>query len=143
MALELEINSYPQVEEMIQDAVLADIVDLGIMDSKFGKKHKIRFVWILAEKDDQDRNKRAFETFTFSANEKARLRARLKEFGEKFESGTKIQLEKYVGIQRKLVLAYEDGSQPGKPFLKITASMKPTGVVEVPEGFVRAQDRKD
>lgn len=150
MSLEVSIDTKKDFErptEMIQPAVLADIVDKGLVDNKFKpgtKQHKCYFVWILSEEDTEGRNKRVFESFTVSLDEKARLRARIKELGVLPEVGQKLNLESLIGTQRTLVLAEEDGKNGGKPFTKVTATMKlqpGQKPVEIPADFIRAKDK--
>src|SRR4051812_31001940 len=99
MSLTVSIDNkkdFETVTEMIQPAVLADIVDKGQVPNKFKPgttQHKCYFVWIVAEEDSEGRNKRVFESFTVSLNEKASLRKRLKELGYKdFEAGKPFDL---------------------------------------------------
>jgi hypothetical protein len=151
MALAVSIDSNKEFEpvlEMIQPAVLADIVDKGQVPNKFkpgSTQHKCYFVWLVQEEDENGRNKRVFESFTVSLNEKATLRKRLKELGYKdFEPGVPFDLETLIGTQRTLVLAAEDGTD-GRTFIKVTATMamkKGQVAVEIPKDFVRKQDQE-
>ena len=152
MALTVQIDStgadFEQVSEMIQPGVLADIVDKGFVDNKFKpgtKQHKCYFVWIVAEEDTEGRNKRVFQSFTVSLNEKASLRKFLATLGHKeFEAGKPFDLESLIGTERTLVMSLEDGTDGGKPFLKISATMalkKGQPGVSIPKDFVRKQDK--
>lgn len=148
MGLNVSIDNkkdFESVTEMVQSAVLADIVDKGMCDNKYKpgtKQHKCYFVWIVAEQDSEGRNKRVFESFTVSLNEKATLRKRLKEFGVKFEQGVEVDLESFIGTQRTLVLSIEDPSKPGeKPYLKVNATMKLQGEPVDKGDFIRKKDQ--
>lgn len=146
---------FEAITEMIQPGVLADIIDKGDVPNKFKPgsfQHKCTFVWIVAEEDAEGRNKRVFETFTVSLNEKATMRKRLKEFGltdakvKALEDANEdIDLDQYLGTQRLLVMNAEDGETPGKVFIKVTATMplKPGQGVKIPADFVRKQDRTE
>lgn len=148
-------KNFEPATEMIQQAVLADIVDKGMVDNKFkpgSKQHKCYFVWILEEQDTEGRNKRVFESLTVSLHEKATLRKRVKEFGAVFTKGpdgkelidgsADLDLDKYIGTKRTLVLSSEDGTDG--TYIKVLATQKPSGKgVDVPADFVRKQDRKD
>lgn len=150
MGLAVSIDTrqdFEPVTEMIQPAVLADIVDKGMVPNKFKpgtEQHKCYFVWLTEETDADGRNKRVFESFTVSLNEKATLRKRLKDFGIKdFEKGKPFDLDTLIGTQRVLVLAAEDGEN-GRQFIKITATMplkKGQSPVEIPADFKRKQDQ--
>lgn len=149
MGLEVSIDNKQEFEaiaEMVQPGCLADIVDKGMVDNKFKpgtKQHKCYFVWVLAEQDKEGRNKRVFESFTVSLHEKARLRSRLKELGIKVEAGQKFDLESLIGTQRTLVMCAEDGKDGGKPYTRITATMKlqpGQSPVDI-SGFTRKKDQ--
>lgn len=150
VTLDAPNKDFEAVTEMIQAGVIADVVDKGMVPNKFKpgtEQHKGYFVWIVAEEDSDGRNKRVFESFTVSLNEKSRLRARLKELGIKeFEPGKPFELDSLIGTQRMLVLASEDSTTPGgKPFIKITATMalkKGQAGVSIPKDFVRKQDQE-
>jgi hypothetical protein len=151
-----EGKKFEKPTEMIQQGVLADIVDQGMKPNKFKPgtmQHKAYFVWILEEKDSEGRNKRAFEFYTVSADKKANLRKRLTEFGAKFTAGPdgkelidgqpSLELDKYIGVKRTIVLSVEDPREPGgEPFVKVLATQKPSGAgVDIPADFVRKQDQ--
>jgi hypothetical protein len=151
MGLQVSIDNrkdFEPVTEMIQPAVLADIVDKGNVPNKFKPgttQHKCYFVWIVAEEDEDGKNKRVFESFTVSLHEKASLRKRLKELGVKMEAGSPVDLDALIGTQRMLVMAAEDGDN-GKTFIKVTATMplkKGAPGVKIPADFVRKQDKTE
>jgi hypothetical protein len=155
-------KDFEQVEDLIQNAVLADIVDKGLVPNKYKKAepgkpepmvHKCYFVWIVAEEDSDGKNKRVFESFTVSLDGKATLRKRYKELtGKKDEdleamkaNKQKADLDALIGAKRKLVLSKEDGSN-GKPFIKVQATMpvkKGEATPDIPADFVRKQDRQE
>lgn len=156
MGITVQIDNrkdFEAIAEMIQPGVLADIVDLGMQPNPFkngAMQHKVRFVWIVAEEDSEGRQKRVFERFTLSLNEKATLRKRIKEIrgrdlnAEESAPGASFDIETLVGSQRVLVLTQEDAKKPGdKPFIKVTATMpsKKGQTVTVPSDFVRAKDK--
>lgn len=142
-------NDFEAVSDMMQSAVLADIVDKGMVPNKFKpgtEQHKCYFVWIVGEQDSEGRNKRVFESFTVSLHEKASLRKRIKNLGIALDANTKeFDLDSLIGTQRCLVLTTEDSNTPGgKPFIKVTATMalqKGQSPVAIPDGFVRKQDQ--
>lgn len=140
-----EGKKFELAQEMIQQAVLADVTDKGMVPNKFKpgtEQHKAYFTWILEEVDSEGKNKRVFESFTVSLHEKASLRKRLKEFGLEITADTEIDLDSYIGTKRTLVLSTEDGTD-GEPYVRILATQKPKGAgVDIPADFVRKQDRK-
>ena len=156
MGLQVQIDGggkeFESVEDMIQGAVLADIVDKGLVDNKFKpgtKVHKCYFVWIVSEEDSDGKLKRVFESFTVSMNSKATLRKRYKELtgkkDEELAALKAIDLDALIGTKRTLVMSKEDGDN-GKAFIKIQATMplkKGMSAPDIPADFVRKQDRTD
>lgn len=150
-----EGKKFEQPVELIQQAVLADVTDKGMVPNKFKPgttQHKAYFTWILAEVDSENRNKRIFQGFTVSLHEKATLRKILIQFGMKvtkgpdgkelFDGQKDVDLDKYIGSKRTLVLSSEDGDD-GETYIRVLATQKPSGEgVEIPADFVRKQDRK-
>lgn len=153
MGLQVQIDGggkeFEAVTEMIQPAVLADIVDKGMVPNKFKpgtEQHKCYFVWLVSEEDSEGRNKRVFQSFTVSLNEKASLRKFLSTLGIKEFQDGRFDLDSLIGTKRMLVLSEEDGKDGGKPFLKITATMAlKKGQVgpDIPKEFVRKQDQAE
>jgi hypothetical protein len=153
-----EGKKFELAQEMIQQAVLADVVDKGMQPNSYKPgttQHKAYFVWILEETDGEGRNKRAFQSFTVSltktkAGKESNLRKTLKEFGAQFTPGPNgkelidgvegVDLDKYIGTKRTLVMSTEDGTDG--PYIKILATQKPQGAgVDIPADFVRKQDQ--
>jgi len=130
--------------ELIQQAVLADVVDKGDVPNKFKPgtmQHKAYFTWILEEVDSEDRNKRVFQSFTVSLHEKASLRKILTQMGVKLEKDVAIDLDTLIGTKATLVLSLEDGTD-GEQYVRILAIQKPKGTgVLIPSDFVRKQDQ--
>lgn len=141
-------KEFEPVTELIQPGVLADVVDKGLIDNKFKpgtKVHKCYFVWIVAEEDSDGANKRVFQSFTVSLNEKSSLRKFLATLGIKEFPGGRFELDSLIGTERMMVLSQEDGSD-GKSYIKITATMplkKGQVAPAIPADFVRKQDRAD
>lgn len=153
-----EGKKFELAQEMIQQGVLADVVDKGQVPNKYKPgttQHKAYFVWILEELDSEGRNKRAFLSFTVSltktkAGKESNLRKLLKEFGVKitvvdgkelFDGESSVSLEKFIGLKRTLVMSSEDGAD-GEPYIRILATKAPQGAgVDIPADFVRKQDQ--
>jgi hypothetical protein len=136
-------KTFEAIAEMIQNAVIADVVDKGDVPNKYKPgttQHKAYFTWILEELDSEGRNKRTFQSFTVSLHEKATLSKLLKEFGVVVSKDAPFNLESLIGTQRLLILSQEDGDD-GEPYTKILATKKSTGEVKIPADFQRKKDR--
>lgn len=149
LSVEVKIDSKKKFEiisEGNQPAVLADIANLGLVETDFGKKPQVRLVFILEELDTEGRQKRAFITANVSFNEKAKLRKfvlqLLRAKGETLDPEAKsVKLEPFVGDQVQLVIGHEDGKE--EPYAKILSIMKPAKGqdVQIPEDFKRKEEK--
>lgn len=144
MSVKVSIQSFELPAEGIQPAVLADVVDLGIQETQYGKKHKVRFVWVLAEEDSEGRQKRVFQKFTMSLNQKAGLYKTLTQMGVKVAADAKeFELEDLLGTQKQLVIGYSDGDG-GKTYANVVSIMKAAAGqdVQVSDSFTRDKDKE-
>jgi len=139
---------FEPVSEGIHAAVLADIVDLGVIETGFGPKEKVQFVWLTDEADENGRTKYLFKRYTKSLHEKASLR---KDFikiagrdltAEEIKSG-RVDIEaELLGKQNQLLVEHSEGRE-GKVFANVQAIMKskPGAKVAIPSDFQRKKDR--
>ena len=70
-------KEYPIPDEGIYNAVCVDVVDLGYLDSPWGKKHKVSIVFELDQEAPDGSRYIISRRFTMSLNEKAHLRQAL------------------------------------------------------------------
>jgi hypothetical protein len=141
MPITININSGEEREKLsegVHAAVLADIVDLGVMDTAFGPKEKVRFVWLTSEADSEGRTKYAFQTFTKSLHEKATLTKTVKQLTTIPTTGS-FDLESLLGTQARLVIQHNEGKE-GKVYANVASILKPEAGkprVAVPRDFER------
>jgi hypothetical protein len=129
-------KDYEILPEGVYAAVLADIVDLGVMDTAFGPKEKVRFVWLTSEVDQEGRTMRAFQTFTKSLHEKATMTKTVKQIAKVPASGS-FDLETLLGTQARLVIQHAEGKE-GKVYANVSSILKSTGgTVNIPVDFER------
>lgn len=153
MALKVSIQQYELVPEGIHAAVLADVVDLGLVKSTYkgvtSIKLKGMFVYFLDTLQEDGKQFRLFQRFTQSLNGKATLVKILSQLGEKVPAGAKeFDVEAAaLNKQVQLFVSHSDGTgdNAGKTFANITAISKPRlgQSVQPPADFVRAKDRTD
>jgi hypothetical protein len=149
MPIEVAINSGEEREtlsEGVHAAVLADVVDLGMMDTAFGPKEKVRLVWITGEADSSGKTKYAFQTFTKSLHEKASLAKFVKQIlgAQGIPTAGKFDLESLLGTKGRLIIQHNEGKE-GRVYANVTSFLKAdknTPAVSVPRDFVRSQDKK-
>lgn len=145
MPITININSgadYEPVSEGVHSAVLADIVDLGVVETSFGPKHKVQFVWMTDEADEGGRTKYVFKRYTASLHEKASLRKDVKQILGKDIAGNSFDLESLIGTQKGLIIQHSEGTN-GKVYANIAGYLKPPAKVAIPSDFVRRKDRTD
>ncbi len=102
-----------------------DVVDLGVMDSGFGPKHKVRLFWQL-EPDENGRRAVVTRTYTLTLNEKAALRKDLDLWrGKKMTDAERthgFDLESMIGVGCQIQVTHRLGDKGGV-FANVTAVM--------------------
>ena len=131
-------------------AVCCDVVDLGMVPSQWGPKHKVQIRWLVAAEPKREDGKphMVSKKYTLSLHEKANLRQMLEVWrGKKFtdEELNGFDLEVLLKAPCMLQVAHEtgqDGSEYAFPqvVLKAGNGMRQ---VEIPSDYVRAKDRPD
>lgn len=144
MPIVININSgkdFEPVSEGVHSAVLADIVDKGVVQTAFGPKHKVMFLWLTDEADEGGQTKYVFQSFTASLHEKAGLRKAVKAIRGRDIEGENFDVETLLGSQAQLVIQHNEG-QDGKVYANVQAILKPKGPkVEIPADFTRKKDK--
>lgn len=145
MPITISINSgkdFEPVSEGVHAAVLADVVDKGVVQTAFGAKHKVQFVFLTDEADEDGRTKYVFASYTASLHEKASLRKAVKAIRGKDIDGDSFDIESLIGSQVQLVIQHNEGSD-GKVYGNIVSIMKPKAGVKVaiPADFTRRKDK--
>lgn len=147
MAIVVNINAgkdFEKCSEGLHSAVLADVVELFDVLTKFGLKDRIRLVWIVNENDTEGRPKRVFETFNRSLHESASLTERVQKLTSLPIATVAQDLDVLIGTQKKLVIQHNiDKQDPNKIYANIEGTMAadPKVVVRIPADFVRDKDK--
>lgn len=147
MPIVININSgkdYEPVSEGVHAAVLADIVDLGPVQTAFGIKDKVQFTWLTDEADEDGKTKYLFKRYTKSLHEKSNLRKDVEKIlGRPLGQTEQFDLESLLGQNNQLVVQHNeapDGS--GKVYANIVGIMKPKAKLAIPQDFQRKKDRE-
>lgn len=145
MPIVVNINSgkdFEPVSEGVHAAVLADVVDKGIVETAFGPKPKVQFTYLTDEADESGNTKYVFQSFTASLHEKASLRKAVKAVrGGKDIDGASFDVETLIGSQVQLVIQHNEG-RDGKVYANVASILKPKGpAVEIPSEFKRRKDK--
>ena len=67
-------KNFTPAPEGLWPAVCVDIVDLGLQQTNYGEKHKVRISWQINQRNKENRRFLVAQRFTFSLHEKSKLR---------------------------------------------------------------------
>jgi hypothetical protein len=104
--------------EGLHPAVCVDVVDLGLKDSPWGQKRKVRIVWEIAERMKDGKPFIASKQYTLSLHDKSSLHKDLRSWrGQPFtaEELEGFDLEKVLGVPCQILIVHQekDGSVYG------------------------------
>ena len=139
-------STFTPCPEGLHHAVCVDVVDLGIVSSQFGDKHKVRLVWQI-EEEAQETHRRydARKQYNLTLHEKATLRKELESWrGRKFseEELRGFDLEKLVGANCQIQVVHDLGDD-GTVYSNVQAVVPaPKNVQKLAAvDYVRVKDR--
>lgn len=132
--------------EGLHTAVCVDVVDLGMVPTPWGDKHKVRIIWQIEETNpDTGRRHEVRSDFGLSLSEKGRLRPTLEAWrGRKFtkEELEAFDLEKLLNAPCQVQVVHNI-SDEGRVFANVQAVVPAAkGMVRLsPQEYVRVKDR--
>ena len=148
-----EGKDYKPCPEGLFQAVCVDVVDLGIRESKFGKKHKLALVWqVLATDDDgnpvlrEDGKRHEVQAwYTASSHKKAALTKDLQVWrGQPFtpEEAKKFDVENVIGANCQLQIIHSAPNEDGRVYANKQVLVPYKGKLKIaPLDYVRVKDR--
>lgn len=103
-------RSFEVASEGPHPAVLHKVKDLGVQETRFGPKHRVRFVWRLVDEVNAKGNpKFAFQSFNLSFNPKSELYKAVKQIlGQAPPS--ELDLESLTGTEATIVVEHNTGN---------------------------------
>lgn len=134
--------------EGLSGAVCCDVVDLGLQDTPWGRKEKIRVVWIVDAIDPEtDKPFMVSKSYTASLNDKANLCQDLETWrGRKFTPEEKqgFDMERLIGAgcQLQIVHNVKDGGEVYANVQAIVPLGKGMVKPAIPRDYVRHKDRQ-
>ena len=139
-------SKYTACPEGLHQAVCVDVVDLGIVQTQWGDKPKVRIVWQTDEIDPS--TARRFEVrglYTLSLSEKATLRKHLESWRGKKFTGDELRgfdLEKLIGVNCQIQIIH-NVSDEGRVFANVQAIVphNPKAPKIEPREYLRERDR--
>ena len=139
-------STFTPCPEGLHHAVCVDVVDLGIVNTSFGDKHKVRIIWQIEDVNDETgRRFDARKPYNLSLHEKATLRKDLESWrGRKFseEELRGFDLEKLVGANCQIQVVQDIGDE-GTIYANVQAVVPaPKNVPKMTaQEYVRIKDR--
>lgn len=107
-----EKPDYPLAPDGLQNAVLVDVVDLGELDTPWGRKRKLSFVFELEDTDEEGNHYIVVKRYTWSLNEKSNLRKDLQRWRgsvfSKEELSEGVDMEAMIGLNATLFIAHNE-----------------------------------
>lgn len=139
-------SNYSPCPEGLHHAVCVDVVDLGIVTSSFGDKHKVRLTWQIEDENAETRRRfEARKQYNLSLHEKATLRKDLESWrGRKFTDDELkgFDLEKLLTVNCQIQIVHDLG-EDGSIWANVQAIVPPPKNVAklAPLDYTRQKDR--
>src|SRR5262245_2682545 len=131
--------------EGLHQAVCVDVIELGEVEGKWGKKRKVELRWQIPELTEEGAPFLVRQRYTASLHEKATLRHHLESWAGRALTPKELEgydLEHLVGKNGQIQIVHRTGDKGGtfanvSSIVKLGKGMKPM----VPEQYVRMKDR--
>ena len=119
-------STFAPCPEGVHSAVCVDCIDLGVKETQYGPKRKLRMVFEIADRMENGKPYSVSRSFTASLHQKATLSNFLSKWrGRAVSEGEEIDFDKLITANATLVVSHMVG-ETGKTFACIDAISKPT-----------------
>lgn len=145
IVVKYEAKQFTPVSEGLHQAVCVDVVDLGMKETQWGAKQKVRIVWQVEELNDGGNRQTVIKEYTMSLNPKATLRKDLETWRGKKFSEPELQgfdLEKLLEVNAQVQVVH-NLADDGRIFSNVQAIV-PVGrgmTALRPNNYTRVKDR--
>ena len=134
MILTNDKKTYAPAPEGAHNGVCVDVIDLGVQDTEWGPKPKLRLTFELETLEESGEPYRVSRSFTASLHPKAKLSEIIGKWrGKAIGDNESFDLNKLVGQSALLVISNKTDAGTGRTFALIDNVMKKQKVV-VPSG---------
>ena len=140
-------STFTPCPEGLHHAVCVDVIDLGVLQTNWGDKHKVRIVWQVEEENtDTGRRFDVRKHYNLSLHTKATLRKDLESWRGRTFSETELggfDLEQLIGANGQ-VQVVQDITDESKVYANVQALVPPPkGTTKlVPLDYTRVKDRQ-
>ena len=139
-------SNYTPAPDGVNNAVCVDVVDLGLVDTQWGKKPKLRLVWEVEAKQPNGKRFLVVQSYGASIGPKSTLRKHLKGWrGRDFtpEELKGFDIEKIIGAPCQIVVVHNE-SEDGRVLANVETVLKANGTKLTPSGeYIRVKDRTE
>lgn len=126
MILQNTATNFPPPPEGIHNAVCVDVIDLGMQETEWGIKPKLKLTFELETSAEDGYGFWVSKGFTASLHPKATLAQFLSKWrGKPFAENEKIDLGVLIGVSAVLMLQHVQNEVTGKTFAIIDTVTKP------------------
>lgn len=145
LLVKYEAKQFTPVSEGLHQAVCVDVLDLGMKETQWGAKQKVRIVWQVEEINDGGNRQTVIKEYTMSLNPKATLRKDLETWRGKKFSEAELQgfdLEKLLEVNAQVQVVH-NLADDGRIFSNVQAIV-PVGrgmTALRPQNYTRVKDR--
>lgn len=125
MSIVIKDKVFELPDEGVHDVVVAEVVDLGLTETSFGTKDRVRIVFEVEDQNDSEGNPlKVFFTATKSLHKKSALRKALEQL--QVPVGTEFDVENIVGLKTQAIVEHNEASN-GKTYANIVSFLKKKG----------------
>ena len=138
-------KEFQPASDGLHSAAVADVIDLGLVQTLYGPKERLRLVFVIDEQDAQGEPIRVSDTCTLTLHPKSKLTERVNALMPGTKNVKNLQLDPETLIGKVcLIVTEQTTSDQGRTYANIEKSMplaKDSVKVSIPLNFVRAKDR--
>jgi hypothetical protein len=136
-------SEFTPAPEGVHNAVCVDVVDLGMVENMWGKKHQLKVVWEIEAQMEDGRRFIVQKRYSASLHEKSTLSKDLKSWRGRAFTADELKgfdMEKVVGVACQLVVIHNE--KEGAIYANIQSILKAGPTRLTPSGsYKRVKDR--
>lgn len=138
-------STFVPAPQGLHQAVCVDVVDMGLQDTPFGEKHKVKITWLLDAQMETGDPYMVSQWYTASLHERAKLRQDLESWRGRSFTTEELQgfdLEKLLSANAQLLIVHNiKGDRTYANVKAITPLLRGTGKLEIPATYIRFKNR--
>lgn len=137
-------KKYEQPDAGMFIGTIIDVVDLGIVQTTYGPKHKIRIVWVLDKNDSEGKPFGVISTYNAKMDERSSLYKDVAKIFDTPAPPVPFDSENLLGRTNRLYLKKTTNAVTGKVYTNV-GDILPLALgqsgPQAPQGFIRVKDK--